>query len=289
MNSDPARTLPKMFVCYDRSVGLRDMEGRLRRALEQEPGLAAAWLFGSRARGTSRERSDVDVAILLTKDPPRTLDAVPAELAARLEKALGRGAPRLDVVVLNRASADLVHRVLRDGKLLGDSDRSARIRFEVKKRNEYFDLRPLLDRYRKPAVTDVDLVAKKLARIETCVRDLRSRVKPDDVARDIVAQRFAEHTLQIAIQAALDIGSHIVSDERLGEPERNSDVFERLAKAGWLPPDRVAVMVKMTGFRNVVVHEYDEVDLSILRDILEHRLDDLLAFVAGVRAKLPPP
>jgi hypothetical protein len=52
------------------------------------------------------------------------------------------------VVILNRAPADLVHRVLRDGKLLVDRNPSVRIAFEVRARNEFFDLKPVLDRYR---------------------------------------------------------------------------------------------------------------------------------------------
>jgi uncharacterized protein len=52
------------------------------------------------------------------------------------------------VVILNRASADLVHRVLRDGKLLVDRNPSVRIAFEVRARNEFFDLKPVLDQYR---------------------------------------------------------------------------------------------------------------------------------------------
>jgi hypothetical protein len=46
---------------------------------------------------------------------------------------------------------DLAHRVLRDGLLLLERDRSARIRFEVRARNEYFDLLPHLRRYRRKA------------------------------------------------------------------------------------------------------------------------------------------
>jgi len=57
------------------------------------------------------------------------------------------------VVVLNDAPADLVHRVLRDGVLVLETDRSARIRFEVAKRNEYFDLLPILRRYRRLEVS----------------------------------------------------------------------------------------------------------------------------------------
>jgi len=65
-------------------------------------------------------------------------------------------------------------------------------------------------------VTDPDLVAKKLAQIETCVEQLRTLSQPARIATDIREQRFVEHTLQIAIQLLLDVSSHIVSDEHLG-------------------------------------------------------------------------
>jgi hypothetical protein len=55
----------------------------------------------------------------------------------------------VQVVVLNTAPPDLIHRVLRDGKLVLDRDPSIRIAFEIKARNEFFDMQPILDRYRK--------------------------------------------------------------------------------------------------------------------------------------------
>ena len=67
-------------------------------------------------------------------------------------------------------------------------------------------------------MTDPELVAKRLAIIETCVRELRELAHPPAIPTDVREARFVEHTLQIAIQAALDTASHIVSDERLGEP-----------------------------------------------------------------------
>jgi hypothetical protein len=63
-----------------------------------------------------------------------------------LEGILGR---QVEAVVLNNAPVDLVHRVLRDGEVVYQGDRSARIRFEVAARREYFDLLPVLRRYRK--------------------------------------------------------------------------------------------------------------------------------------------
>jgi uncharacterized protein YutE (UPF0331/DUF86 family) len=63
-------------------------------------------------------------------------------------------------------------------------------------------------------VTDPALIAKKLARIETCVSELRRLATPERLGIDIREERFVEHTLQIAIQAALDVAAHIVADER---------------------------------------------------------------------------
>ena len=109
--------------------------------------LVCAYLFGSTARGTDRSNSDLDLAVLLAEDPPPTLEGLHIQLADALTEATGR---RVDLVVLNRAPVDLIHRVLRDGLLLLDRNRSARIRFEVKARNEYFDLLPYLEQYRNP-------------------------------------------------------------------------------------------------------------------------------------------
>lgn len=115
---------------------------------EDLSGVSCAYLFGSYARGRARASSDIDLAILLASDPPSTLDGLHLGLADRLTSAIGRP---VDLVVLNHAAVDLVHRVLRDGDLVLERDRAARIRFEVRARNAYFDLLPHLRRYRRAA------------------------------------------------------------------------------------------------------------------------------------------
>jgi len=135
-------------------------------------------------------------------------------------------------------------------------------------------------------VTDLDLVAKKLALIETYLRELREFANLAALASDLRERRFIEHTLQIAIQAVLDVASHIVSDDRLGEPETNAQLFDRLAEAGWISAAQRRALVAMAGFRNILVHGYATVDLDIVRDVIEHHLADLDDFVAAVRARL---
>jgi len=110
--------------------------------------LVCAYIFGSVARDEASTRSDVDLALLYRGTPPATLEGLGIDVADELNEALKR---QVDVVVLNRASPDLVHRVLRDGILLVENDRSARVRFEVKSRNDYFDVLPYLREYRRYA------------------------------------------------------------------------------------------------------------------------------------------
>ena len=48
----------------------------------------------------------------------------------------------------------------------------------------------------------------------------------------------------------------------------------------------MAALRAMAGFRNVLVHGYAEVDRAIVRDVVEHHLDDLLGFAATIRARV---
>ena len=111
--------------------------------------LVCAYLYGSAARGDDRATSDLDIAVLFRQEPPATLDGMGFDIAGDVERVTGR---RADVTVLNRAPADLVHRVLRDGVLLYETDRRRRVAFEVDRRAEYFDLLPYLRQYRRPSV-----------------------------------------------------------------------------------------------------------------------------------------
>lgn len=136
-------------------------------------------------------------------------------------------------------------------------------------------------------MTDPELIEKKLAEIETYVRELRTLADPEKIRSDIREERFVTKTLQLAIQAALDVASHIVSDERLGEPETNRGLFSLLSRNGWVPPDLATRLRDMAGFRNLLVHGYAAVNLDIVEEALAERLGDLTAYASEIRARLP--
>ena len=135
-------------------------------------------------------------------------------------------------------------------------------------------------------MTDEQLVKKKLARILTCVHQLRTLADYAKFDVDVVQQGFVERTLQVAIEAALDVASHIVSEERLGEPSSNHEMFVLLARAGWVDASQVDPLKRMTGFCNVLVHEYEDVDLAIVKLVATTKLGDLEAFVRAVSARV---
>lgn len=141
------RPLCLLSPSYNEAVDFHSVESRLRDFFTRDArGAIAVYLFGSVARGEARAGSDVDLGVLFASEPGATLDAPQLALEGELERLL---AVPVQVVALNRASSDLVHRVLRDGRLVLDRDPAARIRFEVRARNEYFDMARIRARYRR--------------------------------------------------------------------------------------------------------------------------------------------
>lgn len=114
---------------------------RLRAVLEAAPAVAAAWVFGSVARGTEREDSELDVGVLLRDRRANALThrRELMDLAARLEQAAGR---RVDLVVLGLHDPIIAHRVLSEGRLVADADPERRIDFTSDAIARYLDWAP---------------------------------------------------------------------------------------------------------------------------------------------------
>ena len=131
-------------------------------------------------------------------------------------------------------------------------------------------------------MVDRDLVRRKLAELAEYVGQV-SEYRGLTVERyraDWKTQRIVERTLQMAIEACVDIGSHVISDRGLRAPATYAETFEILVEAGLLTADLGRVMVEMTGFRNVLVHEYTRVDAQVVVRILGERLRDFSRFEA---------
>ena len=75
----------------------------------------------------------------------------------------------------------------------------------------------------------------------------------DEFAKNYLYTDTAEHNFQVAIQAALDIGSIILADQSVMLPREYKDIFPALAEIGVLPADFAQKLVGMAKFRNVLI------------------------------------
>lgn len=84
-----------------------------------------------------------------------------------------------------------------------------------------------------------------------------------------------ERFLHLAIETTTDIGSHIIADLGLGEVNWYSDIAAILAEKKFISEELREKWIRMVGFRNILVHDYLEIDRRIVYDVLQTRLADL--------------
>ncbi|MGH7541861.1 MAG: type VII toxin-antitoxin system MntA family adenylyltransferase antitoxin [Gemmatimonadota bacterium] len=130
----------------------------LREAIEDDPEVVFAYLFGSVVKGRPRSSSDLDVAVFFDAERKGTgrLDAAERalDLEARLEARLGRP---VQVVVLDHAPPELVQNVLGPGRLLFSRDEEVRVRFYVEAGRRLYDrahARAIFERYRERRIRE---------------------------------------------------------------------------------------------------------------------------------------
>lgn len=126
-----------------------------------------------------------------------------------------------------------------------------------------------------------EVILNKKISIERCIEQigryyaLESGIpfKDDFLRQDAIAMN-----LQRACELAIDIANHLIKMKKLGLPQDSRDSFELLRRAGVIDSAMMEGLQAMVGFRNILVHEYKRLDISVMVDVIERRMRDLLAF-----------
>lgn len=84
--------------------------------------------------------------------------------------------------------------------------------------------------------------------------------------------------LQRACEATIDIAMYIVSTRKLGIPQTKKEAFKKLEENNIISKDMSKNIQNMTGFRNIAIHDYKEINEEILKEVIEKHLNDLLEF-----------
>lgn len=125
-------------------------------------------------------------------------------------------------------------------------------------------------------MVDKEIVRDKIIHLEEYINDLAEYrdLKIEKLISDKILFRYLERTLHLAVDAILNIGYHIISDERLGNPVSNKETIKILAENNIIK-ENLDNYIKMAQFRNIIVHDYADIDPEIMLKIINENISDL--------------
>jgi len=137
-------------------------------------------------------------------------------------------------------------------------------------------------------MVNLEILERKLCQIEKSLEKIRAYclLSYDEFMSHPVARDVVEYNLFIIINCMIDTVNHIVADEGLGEIDTLSDGFRILADHGYWTKQHVAVYTKMVSLRNMIAHQYADINARIIYDIVQNKLNDIENFKLQIAAKL---
>lgn len=125
-----------------------------------------------------------------------------------------------------------------------------------------------------------DVVINKVASLERCIERIRAVYagKEFNLYQDLTTQDSILLNLQRACEISIDLAMHVVRKRTLGVPQDSRDAFDLMQTHALLDEPVATAMKRMVGFRNVAIHEYDKLNLDIVKSIITTKLDDILMF-----------
>ena len=132
-----------------------------------------------------------------------------------------------------------------------------------------------------------DVALNKAAIIERCIRRIKEEYNADPDLENYTHVDALTLNVERACQACIDLAMHVVATQRLGIPQSSGEAFTLLQKNNIISPEIEKAMRAMTGFRNIAVHQYQEVESDVLHHIAKSAWKDLRLFCEcmGLRIK----
>ena len=128
-----------------------------------------------------------------------------------------------------------------------------------------------------------DIILNKIAVIERSLRRIAEEYRDDPVRLEtFTIQDSVVLNLQRACEAAIDLAMHLVAVRRLGVPQDARSAFDLLQTNALLSPELAKRMKAMVGFRNIAIHDYQQLQLPILQRILADHLGDFRQFTTRI-------
>ena len=116
--------------------------------------------------------------------------------------------------------------------------------------------------------------------LDSYVKDLKLH-KPNTLKlyeRNLEKRRFCERTLQLAIEVCMDIGQLLIKDLKLGLPNDEDTIFDKLKRENIISERMMNILKSMKRFRNVLIHKYVDIDDEMVFNNVKNNLHDFKMF-----------
>ncbi|MGI6783334.1 MAG: type VII toxin-antitoxin system HepT family RNase toxin [Aminivibrio sp.] len=130
-----------------------------------------------------------------------------------------------------------------------------------------------------------DIALNKKEGVERCVQKVKAYyafASGLPFEQDFLKQDAIAINIQRATELCIDLANHVVKTLKLGIPKESRESFLLLAGAGLIGWEMARDLGRMVGFRNVLVHDYRDLDVAIMKDVVENRLDLFVEFTVAV-------
>lgn len=133
-------------------------------------------------------------------------------------------------------------------------------------------------------MVNIEIIKQRLKQLTTSIDKIEryKEVSLEEFLEDDIIQDVVEYNLFIAINMIVDIATHIVVDNNIGNPETLGEAFSILNREKYLNDDETKAYRNMVGLRNILSHEYIKIDKRIIYGILKHNLKDFKRFIIFV-------
>lgn len=131
---------------------------------------------------------------------------------------------------------------------------------------------------------DSDLVRRKLARVNMYLDKLKPIADTtfDEYISDFYKKTSTERLIQIIVECASDINSHVVLESGQRPPEDYTSSFIRAAEVGLINHELASKLKGSGGMRNIIVHEYMDIDDRKVYEILPIAISDYKEYIRQV-------
>jgi uncharacterized protein YutE (UPF0331/DUF86 family) len=131
---------------------------------------------------------------------------------------------------------------------------------------------------------DKDVINRKLESLRRCIARITSKmpITREALRSSYDLQDIIALNLERAVQICVDIAAHVMSETEMPPPSTMAEGFVRLAELQILPLQLAESLQKAVAFRNILVHNYTDINWDIVADMVTHRLTDFVQFAQAI-------